>query len=415
MSRGLGPAIQHAFPKPLLVFWAVFVLCSGVVTAPQISDASDMSSCTQIGQALHLGQDWFLNAQKDNGFFHYEYLPHKDSYSDRDNLVRQVGTFWAVSTFLGHGRLEEETLASIHAFRKAIQGRIVYGTVQDTAIAYLEHEGIGKLNTAALYVVALMDLQARGFALSDQEQEDLPKLVNGLKFMASDDGPFWYIYFLPQDKNRITAYGTGEAFFALFKYYNAVNDQDGLAWTWAQFNKYFKNTIQNRTFFDDEDSALKGYLSWSIYALNTSGFVDSRIYRTMMRPVLEDALDFRRQNPNCSHIGCIVTPGIIDATYLEGFVSAYKTAQKYETDPVFLKQIQDYVAVAIDYALDLQITDLKDFESQTGLEFSGKPERLVGGFCTQNYCEMTRNDLNQHVTVALGNYKHSFCPPQDTP
>lgn len=384
-----------------LMSLATLLLCTACRGAPQAA----VPFCGAADDAAALAQDWFVRAQKPDGLFVYKYLIREDREADEQNIVRQVGSFMALIHTLDVRR-SPEALEAIAAFRKAMRGHFIYAKADGQDVAYLDEEGIGKINTAALYMIALLDLKKRGLEMTAQDEDDLARLERGLRLMATGDGGFWYIYFLPKERNHVTSYGTGEALLALAKYYKSTGDDAGLRWVRDEFGRYYARYLVSAEF---QRSEMRGFFSWGILTLEELDDGSPAGYETYVRPMLDVALAHRRDNPSCRDRGCISVPAVADAPFFEGVLGAYALARRYEKDPAFLNILKDYAQRAADDILAMQIRSGGDAARKTGERFAGTEDRIKGAFCDGERCESVRNDLNQHAVMALMNYERLFC------
>lgn len=368
--------------------------------------SADTSQCSQVSDSIRSGQNWIVQAQKPNGLFLYEYNIAEARAVEADNIVRQIGTFWALIQSHRHHPTKASANA-IDRFRKGIDAFIVEAKAGAAEVAFIRHQELGKLNSVALYTVALLDLEKAGFMLSPREKELLPKLVHGMREMAHTDGGFWYIYYLPQTYNRITPYGTGEALYALAKYYNATQDKKNMRWVYDTFKRYYARYIVPAEHFRKSENA--GFFSWGIYTLSEISQQMPVDYHAYVRPILDRAFDFRANNSRCQGKGCLFDTQVTDAVFLEGMVEAYRMAKIAKEKSAYTWQLQAYIHQAIALTRDLQIHDVSTLETRLGKEFTGDAKHVMGAFCINPTCRSLRTDLNQHALIALYRYHGMFC------
>jgi hypothetical protein len=354
--------------------------------------------CVETLQGQHLGAQWIVNAQKADGLFTYEYLPHLGRETDKNNIVRQVGTFWALVR--ADARYSNAaSRAAIDAFRAGIARYIVESKAGGEEIAFIRHDGLGKLNAAAIYTIALVDMVESGIALNATEARILPKLVRGMRQMASENGGFWYIYYLPKEHNLITPYGSGEALYALAKYYGHADDAAEMRWVYDTFRRYYGNYF--KPIPDFTESHVKGFFSWGIYAVQEIGRAMPVDYQAYVQPMLKEALRFRAKNATCADRGCMTSLNATDAVFLEGMVTGYAMAREEEGDTDFTREIRRYIDLARAHIVSRQVTG--------GGGFPGDEKAVTGGFCEDAKCNYMRNDINQHAMMALDRYLTVFC------
>lgn len=366
-------------------------------------------TCPDIKNSILAGQDWIVHAQKPNGLFTYEYFPFENRVSDDDNIVRQVGTFWALVETLRFRKTPRE-LAVVNNFRDHVNKMIVRAPAGNSEVAYVEYNELGKLNTTALYVLAIMGLIENDVELTEKEEELLPLLINGLKKMSDEKGGFFYIYYVEGEKNHITPYGSGEALFALAKYYEHIGDKEGLKWTYEAFKKYFDR------FLKDEDdfrvTPARGFFSWGIYALEIINRTFPVEYDETVKGLLRIAMGTRAKNAECRDRGCMLAMNVGDGTFFEGMIQAYKMALQHEKDPDAIEEIRTYIDLALRDYIALQILDVDNF--QVEYRYLGDPKKVYGAVCWDSQCQRIRNDTTQHVVSAFMYYHDFFCSEKVT-
>lgn len=375
--------------------FALLFCCSGNARA---------TTCPKVLESIQAGQDWFVNAQRPNGLFTYQFFPFENRVGDDDNVVRQMGSFWALVETLDYNK-NDEVLQTIDNFREKIGTMIIRSKAGDEDIAYIEFEGIGKLNTSALYVLSLMSLVERNIELTEQEKKDLPLFVRGLRLMYDEKGGFFYIYYVPAEHNRITPYGSGEALFALAKYYEYTGELEEMKWLYGAFNQYYDRFLK-----DEEDfyaTPSRAFFSWSIYALEIINQHFPIEYDQTVKQLLRLAWKKRAGNPKCRDNGCILAMNVGDGTFFEGMVQAYKMALQHETDPEEIQKIRSYIDMALSNFMGLQILDVENFQRE--FRYMGKPEAVRGALCWSPKCTYIRNDATQHVISAFIYYADFFC------
>ncbi len=384
------------------------LLAQNLNTPQSTSGTSQPLSCQNIAERITLAQTWIMNAQRSDGLFIYEYLPLEDKFTDDDNIVRQVGTFWALTESLSYAR-NAETLAVISKFRDKIGRMIIRAKAKEenksTDIAYIDFNGIGKLNTSALYVLSLLSLKNHNVPLTQQEEKDLPLFIEGLRKMSDEKGGFWYLYYLPKKDNKITSYGSGEALFALAKYYDHTNDIDNLKWVYKAFLKYDERFLKNNPSFQNTEA--RSFFSWGIYALAVINEKFPIPYETTVKPMLDMAFKAREESPKCQNKGCFFAPSLGEAAFFEGMVQAYKMTQNAEKDKAEVQKLKDFIDLALQYYASLQVTNIEQFRQKSG--YTGKTENVLGVFCDGEPCKRIRNDLTQHAMNALIYYHKQIC------
>ena len=382
-----------------------YLLTAAFLAAVPLNKAQ-AQSCDSLLSGIQKGQNWIVSAQLPSGLFTYEYLIKEATFTENDNIVRQMGTFWALIETLDFSR-NEEAVKAVETFRKKISSMVLYGKAGDEDIAYIEFNKYGKVNTTALYILSLMSLKERGFEWTEKEKKDIPLIINGIRKMSDDKGGFWYIYYLPEEYNMISTYGSGEVIYALAKFYDDTNDIDGLAWTYNEFTKYYNRYLKSEEDFYATEA--RAFFSWSIYGLAVINKKYPIKYYESVAPLLRLGFKKREQNQNCKDKGCLLGDNLGDAPFMEGMVHAYKLALIYEKDEAEIKKLKHYLDLGLKLFSSLQITDMEKFRKEYNYE--GKEKYVLGAFCNNQGCEKVRNDLTQHALSAFMYYYKEFCGP----
>lgn len=365
-------------------------------------------SCPDLRNRIELAQQWIVNAQLDDGLFTYEYNIATDEFSESNNIVRQVGTFWALVESLRYFQ-GKATVKAVNNFREKISSLVVHSKAGDKDIAYIEFNDYGKINTSALYILSLLSLKEQGFELTNQEKKDIPLFIEGMREMSDNKGGFWYIYYMPEEYNFISTYGSGEAIYAMARYYDLSNDVDGLEWTYNEFVKYYDRYLKEEDDFQATEA--RAFFSWAIYGLAIINKKFPIKYESSVKPLLTLGFDKRESNELCKDRGCLLAPNLGDAPFMEGIVQAYKMALIYEKDEKEIAKIKEFLDLALNDFIDLQVTDMEKFKKD--FDFKGDEKRVFGSFCRDEKCETMRNDLTQHALSAVMYYHEQFCPPAE--
>jgi len=387
--------ISHIHIFPLLFGIAIFLISIADSARATRPDVTQLAICQKSEEAIEQGARWFVRNQNSHGFFPYERYIDEDEDRPTQNLVRQVGSFWAIVRSISVDDTKDKRAAIDH-FRDAITAHVVTGASPKGEIAYIDERGIGKLNAAALYLLALLELEDQGFALTPREQEYIPLLANGLTQMRQDSGGFLYLYYVPLPNNRITPYGSAEALLALAKLAHQRNDHELRAYVQDTYYRYYDTYLKDQLTLNS--TYLKGYFSWAAQAQPYLGFDEKYFYQNHLRPLAKLALEYRKSNEVCRNNGCIFRNNLCDAPFLEGFMAILPLALSYEDDKAFLDEMSSYADAAIEQIRNRQIMQ----NSKDILERSPRPNtELIGAFCYDEPCTFARNDFNQHALIPL--------------
>lgn len=404
-------------PKPS--FFATFLLSALCLTGcfGRTQTTPRPTMCHNLSRSITAAQNWLIHGQSQrpdpSGLYAYIYDPLNDTYPEQDNIVRQLGTLWAMVATLDRAEHRAQALQSINRFRTAVQSFVEHEIIEGEKIAFLNVDGIAKLNASALYVLAYATMLEQGIALNRNEIDQLTWFVRGIQTMAAGDGRYYYIYFLPNENNKISSYGTSEAYFALQKFANVTHNQKIHDYTAQQFELFFTNHIRDAT--DLTSDEMKGYLSWGLYALAARPIFTSEDYSRYLKPVLVKLLHHSRANPETRASDCIFIDSALDAPFAEGLAAVLPLIRRHDPAPQFIAAIEDQLHNAIAVLRTYQILSVNDYETNAGLPFTGDPARILGGFCNDRACTLMRNDNTQHIMMAIEGYSDSHCRTGDRP
>lgn len=382
----------------------IFILCCFTFFGCTENNKSVDKEMAIINKTLTNGAQWIKAFQKSDGMFQYEYFPETDSFSVDNNIVRQIGAFYSLVA-LQHRYFGEEDVFTdnIDRFRNAILDKISVDTIDGEPIAYIEHDGIAKINTSALYLLSLLELKRFNASLFEEEERIIPLVKNGICAMENS-GPgkgFYYIYFLPENMNKLTAYGTGEALYALAYYYKYFEKDPGiLNLLDRNFESYFEICMKER--FDGEN--LRAFFAWALYYLAERESISHDEKRIeSIKALIQKALIYKKGNPICREVGCINSYSIGESSFLEGFTRIYPILETYE--PELAAEVKSTIIDKFIPAIcNLQVKNIKDFDRRFNPnKITIAESRVIGGFCNNLSCEKFRNDLHQHASVALLN------------
>ncbi len=328
-----------------------------------------------VKEAILKAQDWIVASQKEDGLFVYLYDRKSKQEVEANNIVRQIGTFWSLCATYSYN-YRPQILKSINDFRAGIEPYIQAGEVAEDNIAYIEFDGLAKVNSASLYILALASLQEQGIILTNKEKTWLPQLVRGIQKMALENGGFYYLYFVPAEKNRVSIYGSGQALYALQRYNQVFlnHNQDLQEFINFHFEILFNQALEGTL----EEEPTRAFVLWGLYILNEGQIPQAE---QKIRQLLQKLNQYRKFNQECTHHGCILAPEGKDPALLEGLTKVLKT---YPVEGLF-----EYQAKAVDELLDRQIQPSEGFGA--------------GAFCKEEACETLRIDRTQHGIMALNN------------
>jgi hypothetical protein len=361
-------------------------------------EQKDLKLEKEIKDSIFLGKQWIANFQKEEGLFNYVYFPEKDKFSEADNMVRQIGTFYGFLKLTETDFVLDEDEKVIENFRKGIQEYIKYDEIEGIKIAYIENKkGVAKINSQAVYVLSLAQLKKMGFELTEREKDDLEKIINGIKLMQADDGGFWYVYYLDEKDNKITPYGSGEVLYALVYYYKYIDkDKELLDLAKKHFSKFYPKTI-GLSFIEENN---RSFYSWVLYYLCELEEIEPGQFK-YIKALIEKMLDYRENNYRCHDSSCIMRPfNMAESSFLEGTARAYNIIKK--NNPELASLVYDYLRKSVKDILKMQVKSKEDFRDKYHYDFKADDKIILGSFCgDMKNCEKIRNDFAQHSLSGL--------------
>ncbi len=376
----------------ILFFIIIFSIIIILQVIPiYISDKKQQQMCEEIPQRLELSYNWLINFQKEDGLFYYQYNITNNSFTDDDNIVRQIGTFYSLIRYYEYYN-DSNSLNSINKFRDGINKHIKYGEINETEIAYIEFNNVSKINSNALYLLSLVELKKQGIKLTQKETEDIDKILNGILFMQNGNEGFWYLYYVPKEYNRITPYGSGEAILALVNYHKYYKDSPEII---EITKKHFKYYIDLSLYHAFTHEITRGFFSWSLQYLSELNEIDNSYYN-YSEALIGKSIKFQDWNPHCNlNKNCIMSESSGESSFIEGITDIYPVLES-ENSSFALDIREEYLFRSLELLFKLQITN-------------STSNYLQGGFCNNLNCEFLRNDLNQHSTISLMNFYENVC------
>jgi len=366
-----------------------------------------LSKKNHIKESLISSQKWFDAFQEGADIMNYIYYPETNSFDDERNMVRELGSFWGYTRLYAMNK-NEESLNKINNIRNNIEKYLKDDQIKQNKIAYLEHDDVAEINTQAFYILALAELSKAGVDLNDKELSNLKRIINGIYLMKANEGGLWYIYYLPEEHNKISPYGTSEILFSLIYYYKYIEkDEKVLEFAKTVFDEYY--LIAKNYNFSDEEA--RSFYSWILYFLVELDEIDKERYH-YIEDLINKALDYRKDNPECRNRGCLMFPKTTsEAAFLEGNIYSFNLLSQHEYERI--EELKNYINLAIEDVLSMQIKSVKDYKVKTDKIFTGDEKIIVGGYCSgtndANYfCQTLRNDFTQHSSSAVLNYYNTF-------
>ena len=300
-------------------------------------------------------------------------------------------------------------MANIKHFEQGLEKHLVIQESPYGPALFVQYREGMKVNSTALYLASLLSKKDRNLPLSQEQEKHIEYAVNGLKVFAAPEAGFYY-YHDTDRVNFISSYGSGEAQLALAQYVNETQDEELYQSIHKRFDEYFHTyyaqSFSNPSSYKDKERI--GYHTWALYYLNEIDKFKPVDYEKYVRPLVQFAFNFKKENNVCSDNPCIYSMAMWDSSSVEGLAAAYPLMLKYETNQELIKQVRDYLDEAVAYLLTLQVNSVAEYEQKTGKKFKNNPDHLIGGFCDWPHCSYMRNEVTMHVASALMAYYNLF-------
>lgn len=352
-------------------------------------------TAAELDAAIERIAGYMVYRQLKSGLFTYQYEPATDTYSQENNLVRQVGATMALAM---HARVTGESAtesAAENGIRHHLQGFTPLPAVENGAfIATADRQN--KLGVTALLTLAMAEHPDR-----EQFQEKGEQLVRGMLWLQRPSGMF-ITAFPPAEQIDAQEFFPGEALLAMATHYSASPS--------AEILDAFDRAIGfYREYFRGMPSP--AFVPWQVQAYSLMAQHGRR--RDYVEYVFElaDWLVEKQLHPgNCTWPelwGGIAAyqpgrVGISTASYLEGFADALVLAREVD-DHRRARRYEQAVRDATRFVLQLQVRPEEAY-------FIRSPKDAVDGLRTAPALNLLRIDHAQHALIALMKARQALFP-----
>jgi hypothetical protein len=361
-------SVHKIFLSTLVILGVVFFLFifykQGYFTTKKIEQKNQ--NLFPYKNSIILGGKWFLSNQSKK-FLYYEYNVTQKKHSSSSNDLRKLGALWSItklSKYLNDQKYSKLANQGLKYFEKSFaydkQYDFYYFNAHPTDI---------KVGYSAFIILSLIEME------HPKKDEYLSKFANGILHLQQKNGeinPFFY-----SDSQNGKDYYPGEALTALMSLYS-----------------YTKNP----TYLEAVKKAMSFYISYFEKNPNLA-FIpwQSQAYSSYFEATKEKAAaDFvfkmsdylilaNKPKSNCSNYA--FPYGTTTAVYLEGVISAYKTAQ-FVNDNKRIECYGNFINEALKITAAQQIVDSND-------------KYANGGFVSGTSIKKVRVDRNQHAVMGL--------------
>ncbi len=342
--------------------------------------------------------DYMAYRQLDTGLFAYQYEPGKDRYSDKQNLVRQLGAVVAMAVHAKWSGGSASRAAADLGIRFHLQG---LAPIPDA-------EGAGFIATAdernKLGVTALLCLALAEHPDAQRYEDVRGKLVSGILWLQRPSGMF-LTAFPPALAIDAQDYFPGEALLALATDYSH-NPTPRVLEAFHQaitfYREYFRGTRS------------PAFIPWQVraYAL-MARHSKRKDYADYVFELTDWLVQKQLDRSNCAWPemwGGIAAysegrAGVATASYLEGFTDALALARSVG-DTQRSKRYERVVRQAARFVMQLQVRPEETY-------FMRSPQDAVGGIRTSPSLNLLRIDHCQHALIGLIKARRVLFPDRD--
>jgi len=357
----------------------------------------DAVSREGLDKAIESIGNYMIYRQLPSGLFAYQYEPGWDRWTDKDNLVRQVGAAAAMARYARESGLQGALAASDRAIAFHMKGvRDVPG--QSDAAYVATADGANKLGVTALLCLALAEHPD-----APKYAETRRKLVQGILTLQRDSGMF-ITAFPPARDVTAQDYFPGEALLALAADYR----HEPLAEVLDAFDRaveFYRDYFRNRP--------SPAFVSWQVQAFAQIALATKRQeYVNYVFELTDWLADHQLTQSNCPWRelwGGIASyqpnrAGVSTAAYLEGFADALTVARAFG-DVDRTHRYERVVTQAARFVMQLQFREDEAY-------FVRSPRDVVGGIRTAPALNLLRIDHCQHALVALMKTRRVLFPDE---
>lgn len=343
--------------------------------------------CAQgLDDAIARLAEYMVYRQKESGLFSYQYEPGLDIYSERDNVVRQIGATLAMAAHARWSGKSASLAAADIAIRYHLNDLKDIPDVENGAfIATMDKKN-------KLGVTALMSIALANHPKAQQYAQVRGKLVNGMLWLQRPSGMF-ITAFPPAVQISAQDYFPGEALLALAREYEQAPSGrilDAFARAIDFYRGYFR------------DRPMPAFVPWQVQAYALMARSSKRRDYVDFVFELTDWLAKKQLNEsNCPWPrmwGGIASyqpgrAGVSTAAYLEAFTDALMLARVVD-DAERVRRYEALVRGAARFVMQLQVRPVEAY-------FIRSPLDAVGGIRTTPTLNLLRIDHCQHALVAL--------------
>lgn len=342
--------------------------------------------------------EYMAYRQLDSGLFAYQYEPGRDLYSDKQNLVRQVGSVVAMSAHAKWSGNSASRAAADLGIRFHLQGLTDVPDAENAAFIATT-DGRNKLGVTALLLLAMAEHP------DAQRYKDIrAKLINGILRLQRPSGVF-VTSFPPALAIDAQEYFPGEALLAMAADYSekpSARTLDSFHRAITFYREYFRGTRS------------PAFVPWQVqaYAL-MARYTKRRDYVDYVFELTDWLSEKQLDRSNCNWPemwGGVAAysngrAGVSTASYLEGFADALSLARSVG-DAGRAERYETVVREAARFVMQLQVRPEEAY-------FMRSPQDAVGGIRTSPSLNLLRIDHCQHALLGLIKARRTLFPDKD--
>ncbi|MGB2987230.1 MAG: hypothetical protein WBE26_15275 [Phycisphaerae bacterium] len=339
-----------------------------------------------LDESIERLAEYMVYRQLDSGLFTYQYEPGRDRYSDKQNLVRQVGAVVAMAVHAKWSGKSASRGAADIGIRYHLQGLTDSPNVDNGAFIATA-DGRHKLGVTALLCLAMAEHpDAERYAAVRE------KLINGMLALQLPQGMF-LTAFPPAVKINAQEYFPGEALLAMATHYSHQP-------TGRILDAFHRAIMFYREYFHGTPSP--AFVPWQVQAYALMARHSKRKdYVDYVFELTDWLADKQLTRSNCSWPemwGGIAAyadgrAGVATAAYLEGLADALALARQ-AGDVERAGRYETVVREAARFVMQLQVRPEEAY-------FIRSPQDAVGGIRATPSLNLLRIDHCQHALIGL--------------
>ena len=339
--------------------------------------------------------EYMTYRQLKSGLFTYQYQPADDTFSEDNNLVRQVGAVLAMADHASWSGRSASLAAADIGIHYHLQGLVdIPGA--DNAAYIATADGQNKLGVTALLALAMAEYpDAERYAAVRE------KLINGMLWLQRPSGMF-ITSFPPAERIDAQDYFPGEALLVMAAEYDHRP-------TAAVLEAFDRAIAFYRGYFRNRPSP--AFVPWQVQAyVIIARHTKRQDYRKYVFELTDWLADKQLNESNCAWPelwGGIAAyqpgrAGVATAAYLEGFADALILAREV-ADTGRARRYEKVVRDAARFVMQLQVRPEEAY-------FIRSPQDAVGGIRTAPALNLLRIDHCQHALIGLIKARKTLFP-----